>query len=749
MSFTLSDDWDVVVRGAASMYTQPDTRKDPHIAPWLTEKGIDSAPPLLAVRKVGKGRLAIVGIRYKWLFSPPNHCPPAEAMLTSGVDSKRSDWLQVFANVFRWLAKPSIEFGVGGFVTSDNLLNPKPRPVPIPEVTDWAAWSRSNPLDKAAMPQTKGLVGARTELSGGHGSVADYVQAAKDAGLDFIVFLEDTQRMDQRKWETLVADCKILSDESFLAVPGITYEDAQGNHLYAFADEAKLPPDEMLLPDRRLATIQQIRSRVYFDYYNEYNRQKCIGGFWNHANNRLHYADYKLYNSFPIFTFVDGKQVDSALNEYLYLQGIGGCQAVLALEMMTSPDQVTGRARDGWKVVAHRPLEQLDGSWYQRCYSFSGGSAQYITNGPEIVLWDGVNRMADPKGLWFRPDLWQYRLRLKVASDVGLKCVTIHDGDRQVMRRYLLDGEKEFSDEIVMSNSQQLAPLLIVEDVEGKRAISMSFWTRNLLKEEFLCSDRCNPLGNSRLRKKDNTGWAWTPVGFQNNLGVTASKGLLKIDLSPAVSLTPNSPTLPIDGKPAGFPTATIQFNPRIPGEIEYLFQMPRVHLIGPEVGIGDAVLRLAFDPEEKDATHTRLGHEYITTNKQGKPAPQLGWGNAWGGWQHLVPTRKIDGFVRVHAWNWLIGGLRLGSVHGDLTAKETIVVREDEPGIQIARCSGDWQFYRGDEAIELTEGSLLPMSRGTFAALEDPGGSLVLAPMDGPLQLSANRGGGWSLWYV
>ncbi len=749
MSFTLTDDWEVVVRGAKTMYTQPDTRKDPHIAPWLTEQGIDSAPPLLAARKVGKGRLAVVGIRYKWIFAPPHHCPPAEAMLTLGVDGRPSDWLQVFANVFRWLAEPSIEAGMGGYLTSDDLLNPKPKLVPVPAVKDWAAWSESNPLSEAAMPQTAGLIGAKTALSGGKGSVADYVRAAKAAGLDFIVFLEDTLQMDQQKWDTLVADCRKASDETFLAVPGITYEDAQGNHLYAFADEAKLPPDEMLLPDRRLATIQQIRSRVYFDYYNEYNRQKCLGGFWNHAHNRLNYADYKLYNSFPIFTFVDGRQVDSALKEYLYLQGIGGCQAVLALEMLTSPDQVAKRARDGWKVIAHRPLEQLDGSWFQRCYSFSGGSAQYISNGPQIILWEGVNRLAEPKGLWFRPDLWQYRLRLRVASNVGLKCVTIHDGDRQVMRRYLLDGEKEFAEEIIMSNSQQFAPLLIVEDVHGKRAISMSFWTRNLLKEEFLCSDRCNPLGNSRLVKKGRTGWAWTPVGFQNNLGVTASKGLLKIDLAPAVSLTPNSPTLPIDGKPAGFPTTTLRFNPRIPGEIEFLFQMPRVRLIGPEVGIGDAVLKYAFDPREKGATHTRLGHEYITTDKWGKPAPQLGWGNAWGGWHHLVPTEKIDGFVRVHAWNWLIGGFRSGAVQGELTAKENIQIPAEDPGICIGRCSGDWQYFRGDEAIELAEGSSLATSRGMFATLEHAGGSLVLAPLDGPLQFVAERSGGWSLWYI
>jgi hypothetical protein len=104
---------------------------------------------------------------------------------------------------------------------------------------------------------------------------------------------------------------------------------------------------------------------------------------------------------------------------------------------------------------------------------------------------------------------------------------------------------------------------------------------------------------------------------------------------------------------------------------------------------------------------------------------------------------------VRVHAWNWLIGGFRLGAVQGEMTAKETIAVASGDPGIHVGRCGGDWKFFHGDEEIELAEDALLPAARGTFAALEHGGGSLVLIPMEGPLQLSANRGGGWSLWYI
>ena len=94
-------------------------------------------------------------------------------------------------------------------------------------------------------------------------------------------------------------------------MPGLTYEDAQGNHLYVFGDNVRFPKPHMLLADRRLATTQPMRSRAYFDYINELVQQHAINGFWNHRQNFLPPADYKLYNSFPIVSFDDGRPIDA------------------------------------------------------------------------------------------------------------------------------------------------------------------------------------------------------------------------------------------------------------------------------------------------------------------------------------------------------------------------------------------------------------------------------------------------------
>jgi len=719
MSYTFSPEWNVVVKGAKTMHGMPEVRHDVALQPWIPApaEAVKSSPGLMGLRAVGKGRLAVMPIRNYWIFTPPNNCPTAEAMLTAGASGKSSDWLRVFANSFRWLAEPSLAAGMGGAGTPDSLIHP---PVQVWDAPKFIDWTKEPALkDIKDEPQVKGMIGARTALSSGHGTVADYVKAAKAAGLQYIVFLEDSLKMDQAKWDQLVAQCKASSDAGFLAVPGLTYEDAQGTHHYAFADNVKFPKPDMLLKDGRLATTQSYRSRAYFDYDNEYIEQKAIRGYWNHKANYMHFADYKLYNSFPIKTFDDGKPVDDALPEFLYLQGIGGCQAALAFEMMSSPDQVAKRAAAGWKVVCHRKLSDLDGKWYNGAWSFSGSGSQYITNGPSILLWDSPNRLAEPHGEWWRPDMWEYRLRLRVASEVGLKSVTLYDGARQVLRRWQPGGTKTFEQELILANCQQLGPTLVVEDVRGRQAISMSFWNRNLNMEEFFCSDRCNILGNARLKSRSGQ-QTWTMTSFMANMGLTPSKGTLNMSAAPAVNLTLNSPSLPIDGAPAGYPTRNLYFNPQVPGELHYLFAYPQSYLIGPEVSCGQADIKLGYDPAEENAKATPLGHPY--------QAPQQGTGNSWSSWHKLVPTQKVTGWLRTYACNWIPGpNFRIGWHEANLTAVAPIAL---DKGIPFTESSGIlWQNGKqiATPDTKLTTGDF---NRGTFVTLEDRGGAVLLIGM-------------------
>jgi len=116
-------------------------------------------------------------------------------MLKYDQGNKPSELAAPVGNTFRWLAEPSMKAGWGGAETPANLLNPPVQAWEIPATNDWS--KAGTMRDAGDMPQHAGLVGARTALSSGSGTVADYAKAARSAGLEFIVFLEDSLVMDQ------------------------------------------------------------------------------------------------------------------------------------------------------------------------------------------------------------------------------------------------------------------------------------------------------------------------------------------------------------------------------------------------------------------------------------------------------------------------------------------------------------------------------------------------------------------------
>jgi hypothetical protein len=746
LGIDFSKDWTVVVRFAPSVKgTVPDTLPE-RLRAYLPKAPSAGSQPLLAVRQVGAGRMALSGIGTPWSFDAPEVCPTVEATLSEGVNGKKSDWLRVYANTFRWLAEPSQAAGYGGATTPDKVLHPKggwPDHPPI-------KWDSAEPTPNLlplhdTMPQLRGLVGARTALSSGTGTVADYATAARAAGLDYLVFLEDALKMDTGKFDTLVAQCKAASNEKFAAIPGLLYEDAQGNHLYTFGDNTRFPRPEMVLPDGRLNTTTVSRTEAMFAYIFQYQNYRNVFGFWNHRKNFLPIADYKLYNSFPIYTFENGTPVDDAFADFQYLMGLSGCHTIFAFEMMTSPEQVAMRAKDGWQVVATLVPAVGDGTYVlknlpgveglRKKYTGSLGwwpPFQYISNGPQILAWDCQNICVIPSGEWWRPDLWEYRARLNVASEKGLKSVTIYDGDRGVFRRWLPGGAKTFTQDLVLAHDRQRDLYLVVEDVDGKRAISMEVWNRNTINNQFICGDRCNFLGDQRLRRKDGSAF-WLPVGMRPNMGLTPSKGSMgdALWVEPATALTPGAPTLPIDGKPLSWPSPHLSMPLKVPGEYDELHSYPSTYLLSPEIGIGQGNIRLGFDPAENGATTTPLGHRYQVTEQKlpdGKvnviPQGRIGK-NAWTSWFRLLPVKVLDGWVRLLSCG-AMSDVRFGGYQAHLIFKQDTAFPAGK-GMTVLDADGKWEIY--DHGTPVADGDAAgAFGAGMVAVQMSPGGSVALA---------------------
>ena len=739
LTLDFDDRWTVAVRWADSVKPKAAEWKIGRFESfWWQGQPLTDRSGLLGVREVGKGRLAICGIPQQWLLSPPRNCPTVEATLATGVGDHPSKWLRLLANTFRWLAEPSLKTGLGGGTTPPQLLLDSEL-IPDPPQIDWAGprpvvRDPKHPLVLPAaedLPQLRGLVGARTVLSGARGTVADYAAEARKAGLDYLVFLEDALRMDAAAFAELKRQCEAVSDGLFAAIPGLTIEDAQGNHFFYIGDNLKFPAPDMTLPDGRLDTTAVSRTEAIFKYGWQYMNYRVLIGWWKHAGNHTPIVDYKLYNSFPIHSFEDGKPIDDAFGDYLRLTGWGACPMIFALELMSGPEQVAKRAAAGWQTIATLGGEYGDGTYVkQEPYGVAGLRERwkgapawyppylYISNGPQILCWTPQNNCVVAKGDWWRPDLWQYRARLHVTSDVGIREVTIHDGDRGVFRRWKPEGAKSFEHTLVLAHDRQRDLVLVVEDMQGRRAISMELWNRNTTFDQVICGDRCNFLGTAFLRREDGTA-IWHRPGFRENLGLSPSKGSMAEGtwFQPATGLSV-FPTLPIDGQPQSLPTPSVETLLTVPGEHRELHSDPGTYLFSPEYAVGQGNFGWAYDPQEYGAAQTPLGHPYREPAKQA----QIGK-NAWTSWYRLVPTRLMEGWVRLHATQATLGDVRLGKFQVQMTPKADVAV-DAATGWDLLRVASPPQLYAGGTAISADRGDFGP---STVAIFSTPGGTAVL----------------------
>ena len=193
------------------------------------------APPVLAVRSFGKGRIACypLGINY----SGRNHRNPwwADVVECNGDPGSRqpSDSMKMQMNACRWAGEPAL--GIAGFGT----FKPEPyKPVQFPKAVSWDRDQFSLP----AKTGVRGIFGAHTSYSDGEGTVADYVKAAKAAGLSFIVFNDPLEGLTSERLARLKADCAAVSkDDDFYACPGIEFTDGVGNRWAFWGENVVFP----------------------------------------------------------------------------------------------------------------------------------------------------------------------------------------------------------------------------------------------------------------------------------------------------------------------------------------------------------------------------------------------------------------------------------------------------------------------------------------------------------------------------
>lgn len=551
--FVLDDKWTPLVRTgpqsstvswSESPYEQSYMSKDMQTAfgEFYTAPGRkEGRLPLLAVRSVGAGRLAVLGcFPQDWFWTP---YIPAQGgvILHKGFGDRPSDGWQLLSNLYRYLAEPSLASGaLGGYTTQREQLF---RSIPgAPQPYDWkngaegglgGSFPGADPLltgsispasQVSAAPTgtaPRGLVGAHTTYSTGKGTVADWAAAAQAAGLDFIVILDDMAYLNAAKWERLKADCAAASYDNFLAYPGFEYKHETGNRGYFISRIWDWPSDTKIFTKdgKKIATTRANGDDtgpllLWLGYDQKiYNSTQYTAGFFSHRTNPTPPWAHRGFGSFAVSTRDRDKPVDSfdqTLPSFLTLQSEKLHISPMGLSLMYAPGEIAGAVKRGGPFVTllgqKKDMAALLDHGGTYCYA-GRASGLCATTGPSILTWNGsyttpyvvqrwnVNKREDD---YFVLDNYRYRVRIAAASPLGLAEIVIYDGNKGVYRRLLPGGKKQFEATLDLENDQHRHLVAVVKDTAGGIAVSPEIQTETWLNRHYLCADRCNfGVGNA------------------------------------------------------------------------------------------------------------------------------------------------------------------------------------------------------------------------------------------------------------
>lgn len=558
--------WQVIVRAMSSAHTVPidvDRAASPPPPDAPMRPGGVAAPPLFAIRSVGAGRVALtsqwppytIGAGTRWLYD--------REVLSTGLDGKRSDFGRLLYNTFKWLAAPSLESGaLGGYRTpAERLLSPNLRHAVRDQYLEQAPVIDARTASTTTKSPTlfQGLIGAQTRLSGGQGTVADYADAARRAGLDFLVFLEDFDKLDERELAQLKADCAAHSDDSLTLYPGYRIDNNIGNHMFLFGPGVIAPPAQLLTgPHKKAFMLQGETAPGVFgpmptwpiDFVFNVNRDTQIGYYdFAHSGQGMRMQDARLYGMAGVRTYRDGALIDDATDDYLTtVQGTLG-PSPAAVNLVDSPAALSSAVR------GHRGLTYAAAPSHAQLWLALGYTDQYTcpnvftSDGPMIVRWPGCTRVQTYGGEPFVTGRSRMDAPLEVTADAGLREIRIFEG-QNLFRRFKLNGEKRFELLLRLEGSVQHNLVLVAEDRAGNRTVSVArrSWKDGSLAPVF-CNDRINDCGKmllargpyslSVLRNPEvpDPGYTWdggpggilTPVDFEGSSPrLQTNSGLIK-----------------------------------------------------------------------------------------------------------------------------------------------------------------------------------------------------------------------------
>jgi len=489
----LSPEWQVLVRGEQTAQSYVVTRE--HVTDVTQVGSFKSAPPIAAARSFGKGRVMIFSVPARSVYT--NYGVPGWNMIVESAGnaaaSLPSDGAKLVLNGIRWLAEASRGNPNLGTFKTDPVQK-----VQFPASVEWD--SRQFPAPTRGV---RGLIGAKTALSEGAGTVAEYAAAAKAAGLAFVVFNESLEKLTPQKLDQLKADCQTACTDDFYACPGVEFSDDLGNRWAIWGERIVFPQAQFNRAygetNAQRPPLQQWDGAVMHNpgQYWEYcaYAPNMLLTYKNLRARGAHPANMWWFYRVPPYVYDGDNLVEDQFSEWLYaLRDIRHLNPA-SYTRVRSPAGVAAAAA----VCATGATSLANAKdWLNtRCGNFGHPANPYVTGGPAVEQWAVINGQHD---LPFEVRGKQRaRLRFQVSSPAGIHEVVVHNCDYGVIRRFLAGGTQTFAQEFNLVHDRDHTLTLEVVDTQGRRAISdkVFLWSYKMSLQR--CGDNLNFLGGVGL----------------------------------------------------------------------------------------------------------------------------------------------------------------------------------------------------------------------------------------------------------
>ncbi len=467
------------------------------------------AAPLIAVRQVGKGRLAVCAPQASALWYDLGKPVGDQVASVKGDGNTSSDWLPFLRNLAVWLGEPAQaagNFPGGATEPAATFVNPEygnlksidwNRPEvswPDPEIYRLYA-IHAGPWDEAYWRANaagywksyKFLVGAHTQATGGKGSVADWKAAARKAGFDGVIFREKILEMTEEQWNAFEAECQAACDDNFLAIPGQEYTDWIGQRFMRFHWHIPYFNEERLTADRKYVKDQL---SFYFDAgwpaHFPLTPQKNATAFWN----------YRVYSAYPVAVYQGGQMIENNRAQWHSLVDRMEYPTPLGVHLLEDPAEVAATAGEVHFVLRAPSLSDIRNNprWAQSSIGtgMHNVSVGYASDGPVIDAFESLNHYRTTLGNRDVPGSYRYRMIVRAHSAEPLTLVEVWGGG-QLIRRFR-PGATSFYVSFDDEHARQRGMLLRVVDAQGREAVATSIMVHDKMMVWYWCGDHCNAL---------------------------------------------------------------------------------------------------------------------------------------------------------------------------------------------------------------------------------------------------------------